>query len=84
MKITENYFVQLKPIDMGVRKTIFFLRLSSTYFAFGCKKCICKKCYIRNRFVSKVSICNTWKSFVCVNFSNLLQGNVIKYGFKAF
>ena len=41
------------------KKTTFSLSLSSNYYAFGCKKYICKKCYMRNRLRSAVGICNT-------------------------
>ena len=43
-----------------------------------------KKCYMRNRFGFTVDIYNTCKSFVYVNFSYLLDGDVIKYGFDSF
>lgn len=34
-----------------------------TYYEFGYKKDVCRKCYIRNRFRFTMGICNLCKSF---------------------
>lgn len=64
-RISKKHFVQLKMIEIMGRKSIFFLSLSCTDYAFGCKKYICKKCYTRNEFGFMVGICNICKAFVC-------------------
>lgn len=66
------------------RKTALFLKLSNTYYAFGCKKYICKKGYRRNRLGYMVGILNTCKGFACVKFSYLLGKGVVRYGLDAF
>ena len=42
-KITKKHSAQLKVINMMGRRTTISLRLSGTYYTFGCKKYICKK-----------------------------------------
>ena len=42
-KIHEETFCQLKTIDSNGRRIPLMLRLTSTYYAFGCKKYICEK-----------------------------------------
>ena len=37
-----------------------------------------------NSFGFTVGICNACKGFVCISFSYLLQGDIIKYGLAAF
>ena len=66
------------------RKTALFLKLSNTYYAFGCKKYICKKYNRRNRFGYMVGIFKTYKVFACVKFSYLLERGVIRYSLGAF
>ena len=77
-KLTKKQFVQQKTINIMGRKTTLFLRLSSAYYAFGYKKYICKKCYMRGRLGFTVGICNTCKGFDYINFSNHLKGDNIK------
>lgn len=74
-KITRKQFVQLKTIEMMVRKTILSPRLSSTHYSFRCKKYICKKCYAKDRFGFTVGICNTCNSFFSIKCAYLLEGD---------
>lgn len=83
-KITKKHFVQLKTTEMMGRKTILLIRLFSGYYQFGCRKYICKKCCMRNKFRFAMGICNTCKGFVCINLYYLLEGHVIEYGLDAF
>ena len=67
-------------VGMMGSKTTLSLRLSSTFYVFGCKKYIFKKCDMNNRFGFTVGKYNAWKGFVSVNFSYLLEGDIITYG----
>ena len=82
-KITKKQFFKLKTINMMCRKTILFLKLSSTCYAIGCKKYICRKGFMRISSGFMVGTSKTWKNFVCKNVSCLLQGDFINYGLDA-
>ena len=84
-KIRKEHFVQLKTIDFNVRRISLMLRLTSTYYAFGCKKCICKNCHLRNLYGCTAGTCVACKKkFFLVNFSMLLEGDVIRYRLDSF
>ena len=83
-KYTRKHFVQLKTIDFNVKCIPLMLRLTSTYYAFGCKKCIYKKCLLRNLYGCTAGTCEACKKIFFVDFSMLLEGDVIRYGLDSF
>ena len=56
-KYTRKHFVQLKTIDFNVRRIPLMLRPTNTYYSFGCKKYICKKCHLRNLYWCTAGTC---------------------------
>ena len=76
-KDNQKTYIQLKTIYIMRGKTTLSLRLSSIYYAFRCKKYICQRCYMSNRFGFTVGICNTCKGFVS-------ERDVFKYGLNTF
>ena len=83
-KYTRKHFVQLKTIDFNVRRIPLMLRLTITYYAFGCKKNICKKCHLRNLYECTAGKCVASKKDFFVDFSMLLESDVIRYGLDSF
>lgn len=70
-KITEKHLAQLELINM---MSFLSFRLLSTFYEFGCKRYICKKCWMKNRFAFTVGIFNTCIDVASVNFFHLLRG----------
>ena len=56
-KYARKHFIQLKTIDFNVRRIPLMVRLTSTYYAFGCKKHICKKCHFRYLYGCTAGTC---------------------------
>ena len=83
-KYMRKHFVQLKTIDFNGRRIFLMLRLRSTYYAFGCKKYICKKCHLGNLYGCNGGTCVACNKKKFVDFSILLEGDVIRYGLNSF
>ena len=83
-KYTRKHFLQLKTIDVNVRRIPLVLRLTSTYFVFGCKKYICKKCHLKNLYGCTAGTFVACKKKFLVDFSMLLEGEVIRYELDLF
>ena len=84
-KYTRKHFVQLKTIDFNGRRIPLMLKLTSTHYALGCKKYVCKKCHLRNLYGCTAGTCVACKNlFFFVDFSMLLEGDVIRYGLDSF
>ena len=79
-KYTRKHFIQLKTIDFNDRRIPLMFRLTSTYYAFGCKKYICRKCHLRNLYGCTAGTWVASKKLFFVDFSMLLEGGVIGYG----
>ena len=74
------HFIQFKTIDFNDRRIPLMLRLTSTYYVFGCKKYICRKCHLRNLYGCTAGTWVASKKLFFVDFSMLLEGDIIGYG----
>ena len=83
-KIHEETFCQLKTIDSNGRRIPLMLRLTSTYYAFGCKKYICKKYHLRNLYGCTAGTWVASKKEFFMDFLMLLEGDVIRCGLNSF
>ena len=52
-----NIFSSSKPLILMSGAFLLMLRLTSTYYAFGCEKYICKKCHLRNLYGCTAETC---------------------------
>ena len=82
-KITKKDFAQLKNFDMIGRKTALSIRLERAVFC-RCKKYICKKMLHEGKIRIYREQMKPVQIFVFVNFSFLLERDVIKHGLDAF
>ena len=80
--VTKKDFAQLKTFDNIGRKTVLSIRLKRAVFC-GCKKYIFKKMLREEKMWIYRHQMQYMQSFVCVKFSFLLEGYVIKYGLDA-
>lgn len=83
-KITKNHFIKLKSVDLMGYKTPRSVKMTNSYYAFGCKKRICKRCFRRNMAGCTVGTCRVCKNFMSIKFSYLEQGDPVKYGLDVF
>ena len=79
---SRKHFVQLKTINMIVRKKILSLRLSSAYNVFGYKKYICKQFYEEQVLIHNGHMQHMQRLCLC-KLSQLLE-DAIKYGLDTF
>ena len=83
-KYTRKHFFQLKTIDVTVRRIPLMLKLTSTYYAFGCKKYICKKCHLKNLIREHCWNMRDMPKKIFVDFSMLLEGEARRYWLDSF